>query len=87
MNKNITLSANEKLIKKARLRAQRENRSLNDVFREWLTRYTLQGKSSLDYQKLMKKLSYAKPGRKFSRDETNEPSIFSRYQYNSIPVR
>ena len=72
MYKNITLSANESLIKKARLRAKKENRSLNDVFRDWLSRYVSQGKSEYNYLELMEKISYAEPGRKFTREEMNE---------------
>jgi hypothetical protein len=71
MIKNITLSAEEKLIKKARLRARKENRSLNEIFREWLARYVSQDGNS-NYQDIMVKLSYVKPGGKFSRDDLNE---------------
>ncbi len=72
MIKNITLSAEEKLIKKARLRAQKENRSLNEIFREWLARYVSQDESSNNYKEIMAGLSYVKPGGKFSRDDLNE---------------
>jgi len=69
---NITLSAEESLIRKSRKKAQIENTSLNKLFRQWLDRYTKQNGSSSDYEQLMKKLSYARVGRKFSRDELNE---------------
>ena len=72
MIKNITLSAEEKLIKKARFRAQKENRSLNEIFREWLTRYVSQNNNDKNYYEIMNELSYIKPGKKFSRDELNE---------------
>ena len=72
MTKNITLSADEELINKARQRAQKEKRSLNEAFREWLTRYAAQDRLDLNYDELMDDFSYAKPGRKFSRDEMNE---------------
>jgi hypothetical protein len=39
MTRNITLSADEKVIKEARMRAQEEHSSLNVVFRDWLYRY------------------------------------------------
>jgi len=72
MKKNITLSAEELLIKKAREKAAREKKSLNTVFREWLARYVGQETSSSRYGDLMNRLSYARPGRKFSREEMNE---------------
>ena len=37
--KNITLSADEKLIAEARERAQREHTTINDQFRRWLEEY------------------------------------------------
>jgi hypothetical protein len=72
MKKNITLSAEEVLIRKAREKAAREKKSLNAVFREWLDRYVGQETSSNRYGDLMNRLSYARPGRKFSREEMNE---------------
>jgi len=72
MKKNITLSAEEQLIIKAREKAAQEKKSLNAVFREWLARYVGKEISSSRYEDLMNKLSYARPGRKFSRDEMNE---------------
>jgi hypothetical protein len=70
--KNITLSADERLISSAREKAGKENTSLNALFRQWLARYAEKGQSKLVYKKLMKRLSYARPGRKFSREEMNE---------------
>ena len=72
MLKNITLSAEEKLIKLAREKAARENSTLNSQFRAWLERYVSTERKLLDYDSLMDQLAYAKPGRKFSRDEMNE---------------
>lgn len=72
MLKNITLSAEEMLIRKAREKARQEHMTLNAMFRQWLTRYVRQDKAPADYAELMKRLSYAKPGRSFSRDELNE---------------
>ena len=37
--KNITLSADEDLIERARLVAREQRRTLNDVFREWLAQF------------------------------------------------
>lgn len=70
--KNITFSADEKLIEKARLKAAKEKTTLNKRFREWLNRYASESDYEKDFEELMDKLSYAKPGRKFSREEMNE---------------
>lgn len=71
MIKNITLSADERLIFKARKKAQSEHTTLNARFRQWLDRYTT---SNIDkeYSNLMDQLSYAKPNGRYSRDELNE---------------
>lgn len=70
--KNITFSADEKLIERARLKAAKEKTTLNKRFREWLNRYASEPNYEKEYNKLMDKLSYAKPGRKFTREEMNE---------------
>ena len=72
MIKNITLSADENLIKKARKKAQEENTSLNAKFRKWLEEYITSEKRAIEYKKLMKKLKYVNAGRKFTREEMNE---------------
>jgi hypothetical protein len=77
MLKNVTLSAEAELIEKARERARRERRSLNDTFRDWLTLYAGQPLSPQDYAAIMKELAYARPGRKFTRDEMNERDFHS----------
>jgi len=70
--KNITFSAEESLIEKARKKARSENTSLNKRFREWLKFYATRGESHEDYKSIMEELDYAVPGKKFSRDELNE---------------
>lgn len=70
--KNITLSADERLIQLARARALHENKTLNKVFREWLVHYAVSFASSKNYQKMMQELNYVKVGKHFSRDEFNE---------------
>lgn len=72
MVRNITLSADDSLIEQARRRARNEGRELNQVFREWLARYVKGSTGGRDYAGVMKRLSYARPGRRFSRDELNE---------------
>lgn len=72
MLQNITLSADGATVRKARERAVREHRSLNRVFRTWLAGYATAQKADEEYDVLMSRLSYARPGRKFTRDEMNE---------------
>lgn len=70
--KNITLSADEKHIEKARQRAKAESSTLNAEFRKWLARYVQQNQKFTDYDGLMASLSYAHPGKSFSREDLNE---------------
>jgi len=72
MLKNITLSADENLIRKARKKAQSDNTTLNSMFRLWLQKYSNLGNNSNDYEILMETLSYAKPTKHYTRDEMNE---------------
>ncbi len=72
MLKNITLSADEALVEKARRRALEEHKSLNELFREWMAGYVGGEQRSGEYRELMKRLRHARPGRIFSRDEMNE---------------
>ena len=72
MLKNITLSAEDKLITMGRLKATKENTTLNEKFRQWLAYYANIHQNAQDYHKMMDELSYAKPGKKFTRDDMNE---------------
>ena len=72
MLKNITMSAEEFLIQKAREKAQQEKKSLNEVFRQWLLRYTVTKETAQDYKKMMKRFRHIKAGKTFTRDEANE---------------
>ena len=72
MRKNITLSADKELIKKAREKARREHTTLNATFRQWLRQYINKNTKTSDYYVFMSSLDYASPGKKFSRDELNE---------------
>lgn len=70
--KNITFNTDETLIRKAREKATKENTTLNNRFREWLESYVARTSPVSGYRETMKKLEYASPGRKFSREELNE---------------
>ena len=72
MLRNITFSAEDQLIDKARDKAAREERTLNAVFREWLARYVAPDEAVEQYRELMSRLSYVRAGRKFTREEMNE---------------
>ena len=72
MLKNITLSADQKLIESARERARHEHTTLNAEFRRWLERYVNRNELVNNYEALMKELDYVRLGRKFLRDEMNE---------------
>jgi hypothetical protein len=72
--KNITLSADEKLIEAARQEARRRKTTLNAEFREWLARYarSRQAQQRLrDYRRLMDSMKEVSSGRRYTRDELN----------------
>ena len=72
MLKNITLSADEHVIARAREEADRRGTTLNAQFRVWLAAFTEQERTAQSYQELMARLGYARPDRRFSRGELNE---------------
>lgn len=72
MLKNITLSADEALIREARRQAALHNTTLNELFREWLERYIAHQNALAQYQDLMGRLNHVVAGRKFTREEMNE---------------
>jgi len=72
MLKNVTLTADESLIRQARKNAQQEHTTLNAMFRQWLTRYVRQKQSATDYETIMQDLSYARANQHYSRDDLNE---------------
>src|ERR1700675_1662102 len=70
--KNITLSADERLIEEARLLAKSQHTTLNAMFREWLEQFTARSGGTQEFDALMKRLKHVQAGRRFSRDEMNE---------------
>ncbi len=71
--RNITLSADEDLIERAREKARQERKSLNALFRSWLRELTGEGLGSLSYKELMERIGDSvKAGSGYSRDEMNE---------------
>jgi hypothetical protein len=72
--KNITLSADEHLIRAARDRARAEHTTLNEQFRLWLEDYSRRGRDAGEATALVERMrSYVRTGgRRFTRDEMNE---------------
>ncbi len=70
--KNITLSADEDLIERARLIAREQRTTLNEVFREWLAQFTQSAGDAQGFDSLMHRLQNVDAGRRFSREELNE---------------
>jgi len=71
--KNITLSADEKLIQTARERARAEHTTLNELFRNWLKDYVQREQQAAKALAVMCELQgKLRVGRKLTRDEMNE---------------
>ena len=71
--KNITLSADEKLIEAARARARAEHTNLNQQFRLWLEEYARKRSRLQQYDAVIAQLrGKVHVGRKLTRDEMNE---------------
>jgi len=71
--KNITLSADEKLIEAARERARAEHTTLNEQFRRWLADYAQHQERMQRYDQVIADLrGKVRLGRKLTRDEMNE---------------
>lgn len=71
--KNITMSADEDLIERARLIARSQRRTLNEAFREWLGQFTQSAGDAQGFDALMSRLRpHVDAGRRFSREEMNE---------------
>lgn len=73
MTKNITFTADEGLIQKAREAARAEGTTLNEQFRLWLEGYARQRQADRALEVVDRVRRYASSGgRKFTRDEMNE---------------
>ena len=71
--KNITLSADEKLIEAAHTCARAEHTSLDELFRHWLSEYVGRHERLQRYDQVVGALrGKVRAGRKLSRDEMNE---------------
>lgn len=72
--KNITLSASEELIQRARETAREHHTTLNQMFRDWLQTVDLGSNRTSAYRGFMQRVAgrVAVGRRKFTRDEMNE---------------
>ena len=70
--KNITFSADEDLIERARQVAKAEHKTLNVAFREWLAAYASRQGNVQQYRALMERLRHIDSGGRYSREEMNE---------------
>ena len=72
--KNITLSADEKLIEQARLLASERQTTLNQMFRDWLAALAPGHERRRAYREFMQdtRLKVRVGGRRFTREEMNE---------------
>jgi hypothetical protein len=70
--KNVTLSAEETLIEKARLVAKSQHKTLNAAFRDWLEQYAAQAGAGAAVDALMRRLRHVRSAGPYSRDEMNE---------------
>ena len=72
--RNVTFSADERLIEAARDRARRERTTLNEEFRRWLEAYALRENLAHAAMETIADLqtNLRTGGRRFTRDEMNE---------------
>lgn len=70
--KNITLSADERLIEGAREVARKRKSTVNAMFREWLVELVQQEDREAKLKELEMRLEYVNAGGKFTREEMNE---------------
>jgi hypothetical protein len=70
--KNITLSADEKLIELARKKAINHNTTINELFRQWLENYSIEKNLATDLDRFLEQTDYCVSGRSFSREELNQ---------------
>ena len=73
--RNITLSAADALIDRAREKARAQGVTLNDEFRKWLASY-VEGQNGAEavarFRAVLQAMPQVDAGRSFSRDELNE---------------
>ncbi len=69
--KNITFSADERLIEEAREEARRRKTTLNVLFRDWLAELAARDERKRKIDKLMDEMNQYNAGGPYTRDEMN----------------
>jgi hypothetical protein len=69
--KNVTLSAEDRLLERARDLARRRSTTLNQMFRDWLAELTAERARKDRFEQIMRRLARARSGGRFTRDEMN----------------
>lgn len=69
--KNITLSAEEDLIERARHIARSRHTTLNSAFREWLQQFASSDGNSAGFDAIMQRMSHINSAGPYTRDEMN----------------
>jgi hypothetical protein len=69
--KNITLSAEERLIEQAREQARAKQTTLNQMFREWLAGLAEERERTRKIDAIFERCDSVNAGGKFSREEMN----------------
>ena len=69
--KNITLSADEQLIRQAREQARARQTTLNQLFRDWLQGLANQEQRTQEMESLFNRFDEVDSGGAFSREEMN----------------
>jgi hypothetical protein len=69
--KNITLSADERLIERARAKARAQRTSLNHLFRDWLRGITEDEERCRRIDALLDRMESVDAGGTFTREEMN----------------
>jgi hypothetical protein len=70
--KDITFSADESLIERARLVARARHTTLNAAFRGWLEQYSAQAGGSAAVDALMRRLRHVRSIGPYTRDRMNQ---------------
>lgn len=72
MIRNVTFSVDEKIIRLAREKAMKNNVSLNEVFRQWISQYARETSLGTELDDFLEKAHYKKSADKLTREELNE---------------
>ncbi len=69
--KNITLSADERMIERAREQALSHKTTLNQLFRDWLASLVAEQERTAKIDALFERFDHVDAGGKFSREDMN----------------